>query len=171
MARKAVFCTVPHATQASHITDRLKFAHISGDAISVLLPAAVVTEAGGGVFEWLAGIDASGIPEIGPFIAAGPILVVLSNIETAAESTSVTGALMALGLPEFMARNYEDKVKTGNILLSVHAEHSGEIVHAERIFMEAEAGDVCAVGKISGADSSGEREPASFEFARAASRS
>jgi hypothetical protein len=171
MARKAVFCTVPHATQASHITDRLKFNRISGDGISVLLPAAAVTEAGGGVFEWLAGIDASGIPGIGPFIAAGPILVVLSNIETAAESTSVTGALMALGLPELKARNYEDKVKTGNILLSVHAENPGEIVHAERIFMEAAAGDICAVGKISSSENTSEYGPASFEIAQAAAHS
>ena len=171
MGRNAVFCTVPHATQASHITDRLKGDRISGDGISVLLPAAAVTEAGGGVFVWLAGIDASGIPEIGSFIAAGPILVVLSNIERAAESASVAGALMALGLPELKARNYEDKVKSGNILVSVHTESLREIIHAERIFMEAKAGDICAVGKISSPEHISERGPASFEIARAASPS
>jgi hypothetical protein len=171
MAKKAVFCVVAHTTRASHITDRLKFASISGDGISVLLPAAAVMEARGGAFEWLAGIDASGIPEIGPFIAAGPILVVLSNVETAAESSSITGALVALGLPEFRARNYEDKLKTGNILLSVHAETSQEIMHAERIFAEAEACDICAVGKVSATENATGRGPAPFEIASAASRS
>jgi len=162
---------VARTTRAIHINDRLKTAGICGDGISVLLPATAVTEARGGAFEWLAGIDASGIPEIGPFIAAGPLLVVLSNVETAAKSSRITGALIALGLPEFTARIFEDKLRTGSILMSVHAEDSEEIIHAEKIFTEAQAHDICTVGDVSVTENPTGRELAPFEIASAAVQS
>ena len=70
----------------------------------------------------IAGIDASAIPEIGPFIAAGPILVVLSNVETAAENSSSTGALVALGLPaNGLPSVITPRTRSGIILASCRA--------------------------------------------------
>lgn len=42
-------------------------------------------------------------------------------------------------MPEIEAKRYEGKVKDGNILLSVHAESSGEIDRAKEIFNHAGA--------------------------------
>jgi len=38
----------------------------------------------------------------------------------------LAGALIGMGIPEFEAKQYEEKIKDGNILMSVHTEDSKE---------------------------------------------
>lgn len=87
----------------------------------------------GGTLGALAGIGALAIPGVGPLIAAGPILATLSGAAAGATVGGVAGALVGLGVPEFEAKQYEGKLKEGNILLSVHvgdrkAEHEAREV-------------------------------------------
>src|SRR5436853_6507654 len=74
----------------------------------------------GGTLGLLAGIGALAIPGLGPFIAAGPIMAALSGAAAGATAGGLTGALVGLGIPEYEAKQYESKVKGGNILISVH---------------------------------------------------
>jgi hypothetical protein len=86
----------------------------------------------GGIAGWLVGIGALAIPGIGPFLAAGPILVALSGAAIGATAGGVTGALIGYGIPEYEAKLYAGKVESGHILIGVHAIDSTEAETAKK---------------------------------------
>jgi hypothetical protein len=171
MANKAVFCIVKSEAQATNIVDDLKAAGFSNNDISALFPdkqgtrdfaheqktkapEGAATGAGvggllGGGLGWLAGIGALAIPGVGPLIAAGPIMGLLSGMAVGAASGGLTGALVGYGIPELEAKQYEGKVKGGNILLSVHTEDGDEVSRAKEIFKRHNAEDIAYTGESS----------------------
>jgi len=171
MSKKSVFCIATARVQAEHIVDNLKSSGFSSNDISVLFPdketnrdfahekstkapEGAVTGAGtggalGGALGWLVGIGALAIPGVGPFIAAGPIMAALSGAAIGAAAGGITGALIGLGIPEFEAKRYEEKIKSGNILISVHTENSDQIKLAKQIFTQAQAQDISSTGESS----------------------
>lgn len=74
----------------------------------------------GGTLGLLAGIGALAIPGMGPFIAAGPLLGALSGLGAGGTIGGIIGALVGAGIPEYEAKQYENRLKEGGILLSVH---------------------------------------------------
>ena len=78
----------------------------------------------GGALGWLAGIGALAIPGLGPFIAAGPIMALLSGIGVGGAFGGITGALIGAGIPEYEAKRYEGRIRHGGVLLSVHCDNS-----------------------------------------------
>src|ERR671919_874207 len=161
---QAVFCLAKTETQAIEIVDQLKTAGFSASDISVLFPdktgtrdfaheqntkapEGAATGAGtggvlGGVFGWLVGIGSLAIPGVGPFIAAGPIMAALAGAGVGAAVGGLSGALIGLGIPEYEAKQYEGKIKEGNMLISVHSENSDERARAKDIFERAGAHDI-----------------------------
>jgi hypothetical protein len=99
------------------------------------------------VLGWLAGIGTLAIPGVGPLIAAGPIMAALSGAAAGGAVGTLAGALVGLGIPEYEAKQYEGKVKNGNILISVHTEDSKERNIAKEIFDRAHAEDVSYTGE------------------------
>ncbi len=163
MAAKAVFgiCT---EVQAEAALNELKQAGFASSDISILVPdttgsrdlgheqhtkapegtATGVTTGGilGGALGWLAGIGALAIPGLGPFIAAGPIMAALSGAAVVGTVGAVAGALVGLGIPEYEAKQYEGKLREGNVLISVHTEDRDERKLATEIFERVGAQDV-----------------------------
>ena len=166
---KAVFCIAKSEEQAVHIVNQLKEAGFSNNDVSVLLPdragsrdfaheqhtkapegAATGAVAGGvaaGVLGWLVGIGSLAIPGVGPLIAAGPIVAALSGAAAGGAVGGMVGALVGLGVPEYEAKQYEGKIKDGNILISVHTEDSKERSVAKEIFDRAHASDISYTGE------------------------
>jgi hypothetical protein len=103
----------------------------------------------GGTLGLLAGIGALAIPGLGPFIAAGPILAALSGAAAGAAVGGVAGALVGMGIPEIEAKQYEGKIKGGNILVSIHVEDARERTRAKQAFERHGAKDVVTVGEES----------------------
>ncbi len=168
---KAVFGLVDSEVQAERIVDNLKAAGFSNNDISVLFPdkagtrdfahekatkapegAAAGAGTGtvvGGVLGWLVGIGSLAIPGVGPFIAAGPIMAALAGAGVGAAVGGLSGALIGMGIPEYEAKQYEGKIKQGNILISVHSEDSDEVKRAKEIFERAGAHDISSTGEES----------------------
>ena len=168
---KAVFGLVDSEVQAERIVDNLKAAGFSNNDISVLFPdkagtrdfahekatkapegAAAGAGTGtvvGGVLGWLVGIGSLAIPGVGPFIAAGPIMAALAGAGVGAAVGGLSGALIGMGIPEYEAKQYEGKIKQGNILISVHSEDSDEVKRAKEIFERAGAHDISSSGEES----------------------
>jgi hypothetical protein len=160
----SVFCIAQNQSQALDIVNSLKASGFTGNDISVLFPdksgtrdfaheqhtkapEGATTGAGvggilGGGLGWLAGIGLLAIPGIGPFVAAGPIMAALSGAAMGAALGGITGALVGMGIPELEAKQYEGKIKGGNVLISVHSENSKEIDRAKQIFKDANATDI-----------------------------
>lgn len=101
----------------------------------------------GGVLGWLAGIGALAIPGIGPFVAAGPIMAALAGAGIGGVVGGVAGALIGMGIPEYEAKRYENLVKQGGILLSVHVDDSEWLKKAKKILEDDGAHDVSSAGE------------------------
>lgn len=166
---KSVFCTAT-LSQTETIVRNLKAAGFSNNDISVLMadksgtkdfahehntkaPEGAATGAGtgavlGGALGWLAGIGALAIPGLGPLIAAGPIMAALSGAAVGGTVGGLTGALIGMGIPEFEAKRYEGKVRTGSCLISVHSDNSDETKHAKEIFEHGGAKDITSAGEL-----------------------
>lgn len=101
----------------------------------------------GGTLGWLAGIGALAIPGIGPFIAAGPIVAALAGAGVGGAVGGLTGALVGMGIPEYEAKRYEGRVKSGGILLSVHSDNSEWTGRAKKILESTGAEDISSTGE------------------------
>ncbi len=161
---EAVFCIVPTEERASTIVDALKLAGFQTKDVSALLPDAygsqnvaynnntkaaegISTGTGtgamlGGALGWLTGIGALAIPGLGAFIAAGPIMALLSGAAIGGGVGGLVGGLLGWGIPEYEAKRYETDLREGNILLSVHTRTSDEAKKAEAIFKDLGAHDI-----------------------------
>ena len=171
MADQAVLCIAKSEGQAEQIVAELQSEGFSDGDISVLFPdkqgsrdfahekgtkmpegaatGAATGGAIGGTLGLLAGIGALAIPGLGPFIAAGPIMAALSGAAAGATAGGLTGALIGLGIPEYEAKQYESKVKGGNILISVHTDDREQRKLAEEIFERAGAEDISSKAEAS----------------------
>lgn len=85
----------------------------------------------GGIAGLLIGIGAIAVPGIGALLIGGPLVAALGLTGAAATTASgaatgilaggLLGALVGLGLPERDARVYEERVRTGSIVVAVSA--------------------------------------------------
>jgi hypothetical protein len=169
MSDKAALCLTTSREQAATIVNDLKVAGFSNDDISALFPdttgsrdlahtaatkapegTAVGASAGtvlGGALGWLVGIGALAIPGVGPFIAAGPIMAALGGAAVGGATGGFTGALVGYGIPEYEAKQYEGKLRKGNILLSVHTDNGDQLSRAKDIFKTRGATDIASTGE------------------------
>jgi hypothetical protein len=183
MSKSSVICITKTESQAISIVNQLQAANFSNNDISVLLPdksgtkdfaheqhtkapegattGGVTGGVLGGALGWLVGIGALAIPGVGPFIAAGPIMAALGGAAVGGAVGGITGALIGLGIPEYEAKRYEGKIKSGNVLISVHTENRDQISRAKDIFKNAGAEDISVTG-----ESSAPRQKEASSYAR-----
>lgn len=156
---------------ASNAVDRLLASGFRNEDISVLLQDNVGTKdfahekqtkapegtttgvvaggAIGGTLGLLAGIGTLAIPGVGPLIAAGPIMATLAGIGSGGVVGGVIGALVGMGIPEYEAKRYEGRIKSGGILVSVHCDNSEWTGKAKDILKQTGAEDVSSTGEAS----------------------
>jgi hypothetical protein len=165
----AVFGIYGTTAQAERAVDALVMEGFSNADVSVLMPdnqstkdfahekhtkapegTATGVAAGGtvgGTLGLLAGIGALAIPGLGPFIAAGPIMGALAGLGVGGAVGGLVGALVGMGIPEFEAKRYEGRVKSGGVLLSAHCDTSDEIARAKEILKRTGAEDISSAGE------------------------
>jgi hypothetical protein len=142
MAGQAAFGIYTSRAAGEYAVQALKAAAYRHTDISILCPQTasppLVT---GGTLGWLSGIGVLTIPGIGPFIAAGPI------VEALARTGTLIGALIHVGLTESEAKRFEEEIKAGGILLSVHCTNAAWTTGA-RVILERTGGrDIAAIGE------------------------
>ncbi|NLX91251.1 MAG: hypothetical protein GXZ07_06625 [Firmicutes bacterium] len=71
----------------------------------------------GGIAGLLAGAGALLIPGVGPIVAAGPLAAFLTGVV----GGGLVGSLVDFGIPEERGRHYEERVKRGDILVTLKA--------------------------------------------------
>lgn len=160
----AVFCIASTYPQAEKIVNDLQLSGFAQNDISVLFPdkegtrdfahekhtkapegALAGAGAGGvvgGAIGLLAGVGLLAIPGLGPLIAAGPIMASLSGIAAGAAVGSIAGALVGMGIPEIQAKQYEEKVRSGNILISAHCADAKCEKRAKEVYEANRATDI-----------------------------
>lgn len=167
---KAVFGVFKNRAEADRAVEALKLDGFINSEISLLLPndfgiadeamlestkapegATTGASTGaviGGALGLLAGIGALAIPGVGPLVAAGPIMAALAGVGVGGVLGGISGALIGFGVPEYEAVRYEDYVKEGAILLSVHTDYLG-LEKAKRSFELNGAVDVAITPEVS----------------------
>jgi len=167
--KQSVICIVPTEIEADRIVDGLRAAGFNSNDVSALFPDKSTTKdlghekhskapegastgaatgmALGGALGWLAGIGALAIPGVGPFVAAGPIMAALGGAAIGGATGGATGGLIGLGIPEYEAKQYEGKIRDGNILLSVHVADGDEAKRVEEIYKANGAKDIHRTGE------------------------
>jgi uncharacterized membrane protein len=106
----------------------------------------------GGIAGLLIGIGALTIPGIGAVLIGGPLAAALGLTGAAATTATgamtgalaggIVGALVGLGIPEETAKQYEEEIKAGGVLLAV-PEFAGS--RSREIMEEHGAGNVRSV--------------------------
>ncbi len=167
---KAIVAILNSRTQAELVIDRLQTqAAVPIANISVLVPdssgvhdvghvkatkvpegttAGVVTGGlTGGVLGLLAGIGVIALPGLGALVAAGPIMGALSGAAAGATAGGVVGALVGLGIPEYEAKAYEDKLKSGSFLVAVHDVEGDQASKVKDLLKDADAQDISSVSE------------------------
>jgi uncharacterized protein YcfJ len=169
MSKRAVFCIATSEAQAFRIIEAVKAAGFPPDDVSVLFPdheaardlapekrskAPEGATAGslmggvlGGLAGWLMGMGRLAIPGLRPFIAAGPIMSALGGAAAGAAAGGLTGGLIGLGMPEPEAKRYAGRIRSGNILISVHTADRDELEQAKDIFQRAGGAEVSSAGE------------------------
>lgn len=168
MKNESVFGICPSRIGAERTVEQLKSAGFENTEISVLLSspagskefshqnstkapegAATGTISGatiGGVLGWLAGIGTLAIPGVGPFIAAGPIMGTLAGAGVGGAVGGVAGALVGLGIPEYEATRFEDRLSSGGVLVAVHVDNDECAERAEKVLKQCGCEDVSRRG-------------------------
>lgn len=169
MSNQAVVGLVESYKEASKIVTKLHEAGFASKNISALYPdkigatdaareqtthAAEGTVAGaaaggtlGGTIGLIAGIAALAIPGAGPFLAIGPILAAMGGVAAGAAVGGLAGGLVGMGLPEKEAKGYEEKIRRGHVLLSVHTGSSEQRERAQSLFDHAGVRDVVTLAE------------------------
>jgi hypothetical protein len=172
MANTAVFGVYASRRQVESAVDELKMAGFRNTDISVLFSENVGTKdfavaketkapegtstgavtggVIGGALGWLAGLGTLAIPGVGPLIAAGPIIAMLTGVGVGGSVGALTGALIGMGIPEYEAKRFEGRVKSGNILLSVHSDNSDWTKKAKKILESTGAEDISSTSETKG---------------------
>jgi len=172
MANTAVFGIYTTRRQVESAVDELKAAGFRNTDISVLFPENVGTKdfavdketkapegtttgvvtggVIGGALGWLAGISALAIPGVGPLIAAGPIVATLTGVGIGGTVGGIAGALIGMGIPEYEAKRYEGRIRSGGMLLSVHSDNSDWTKKAKKILESTGASDIASTSEEKG---------------------
>lgn len=160
-SRIAVFAIFPDVPTAEKAVDVLKLENFRNSDISVLMPdgrsqsntgqlahekstkapeGAVVGGASGivlgGALGWLLGAGTLLIPGAGIFVAAGPIIALLSGAGLGGAVGGLAGSVIGMGIPEYEAKKYADSIAKGGILLAVHVDDSSWEEKATRLLKE-----------------------------------
>ncbi|MDO9182310.1 MAG: hypothetical protein Q7U04_07865 [Bacteriovorax sp.] len=90
----------------------------------------------GGIFGWLVSAGLLSIPGLGAFITAGPFMAAIAGASIGSTLGGITGGLIGLGIPEVEALKYENFVKEGAILISVHIDNDKWKTRAKEILEE-----------------------------------
>lgn len=94
----------------------------------------------GGVLGGLGGLIAEAmlltIPGVGPLAAAGPLATTLAGLGTGAVGGGLVGALVGAGLPEEQAKEYENYLKDGKIVVLLDVDEAQQ-QSVQKIFIQS----------------------------------
>jgi hypothetical protein len=166
----AVFGIYPDIARAEQAISLLKTIGFPGDSLSILLPdheskekfahekhtkapegttAGVITGGAiGGLIGLMAGAGAPfTFPGVGLLLAAGPIAGALAGLGAGGAGGGIVGALIGMGIPEYEAKRYDNRLRGGGVLFSVHCDTSDQINSAKVLLKYSGAEDIASTAE------------------------
>ena len=143
-ANTSVYGIFPDQTSISEAVNALRAVGFRTTDISILFPDNVGTKdfghqksskapegavAGGsagailgGMLGWFAGMGTLALHGLEPFAVAGPLMGLLSGLGLGMLAGSVSGAVTGATFPEYEAKRFAGRIRSGGILISVHCD-------------------------------------------------
>lgn len=93
----------------------------------------------------VAGFAALALPGVGPILVAGPLVSALGGAAVGGAVGGLaggSGAFHPLGLPKEVAHRIEERLRSGDILISIHSDDPDVLRRAGNLFQTAGAGIV-----------------------------
>jgi hypothetical protein len=159
--QNTVYCLASTEPQANSILQDLRNLGFSPSDISAILPNRSDTknismkedairgvETGGlvgGILGWLAGISSLALPGVGAFLVAGPLVSALGGAVAGGVVGGLaggSGAVHPLGLPRDVSSRIEERLRAGDILISVQSPDPVIRERAVRVFRASGATDI-----------------------------
>ncbi len=182
MSKASVFCLSTSRRQAQDIVSQLKMAGFFSNEISVLFPyhGTLLEFPVGKVLQapkrgysgellatlgWLAGTGTVKIPGVPLLIGSGPILTAFESNEDGKAAKSILQGLKELGMPESKAKQYDLKIRSGDILIATHTENSTEVAVAREIFSYSKAMSISLASPKSESQDHRIEDTANYQFA------
>ncbi len=106
------------------VTD-VKVKHEHAGAVTGAVAGGVL----GGIGALLLEFGVLAIPGVGPFLAAGPIAATITGLVAGGAVGGISGALIDLGINESDAKEYEQNLNDGNILVLVDDRDNRDLVY------------------------------------------
>jgi hypothetical protein len=163
---RAVYGIYTDRMHAEEAIDSIRAAGFRPEDVSVLLPenvgskdmgyerhtkapekataGAVAAGAVGGALGWLIGAGLLASPGVGALMAAGPIMATLAGLGAGAVVGGLGGALVGMGIPEYEAKRYEGRIRSGGALVSIHCPDSYTVNRARDILRHTGAEDIAS---------------------------
>ena len=156
MLTQSIFCFVSSRTSAERIVHDLQQAGFPSTDVGTLFfdrssdprrdaPVSSLANAPsagpiGGNLAWIAGIGQLGVPGVGVFNAAGPVIGALHQARNIKPGVPIAAGLIHLGLTPEIAVRYERRIKAGGwLMISVHPSKSDQTSRARAIFSASNA--------------------------------
>jgi hypothetical protein len=92
-------------------------------------------------------------------VSANPVLAVLAGMESFTVLAAIVGGLLGFAWPEYEARRYEGRVRSSNVLLSVHCDNADWRVRAKETLRRTGAQGIASLMEAK-ADFGTSRRPA-----------
>lgn len=157
----AILAVYPTHAHAETALNALRVRGFAPSDISIVAPGGVEAAAGpdaassepgpagsgavpaiGVAFGWLVGIGAVAVSGA-MFVAAGPIMAAFKGVSDTL--LGIVDALAGFGIPPEEAKKYEDRLRDGAILLTVHSDDPGWITRGREIFEQTGAEDISSM--------------------------
>jgi len=149
----AVFGMYPHRSSCEHAFSAFKTGGFRDTDISIFFKKnpktddrAVFGTVVGGTLGWLAGASTVSVGGREKFFIAGPIASTLARSADGEAPSQLILALLALGVPEYEAKRYEERIEDGEVLMSAHCATSNLVNRARQLFVSTGAEDICSMG-------------------------
>lgn len=152
---KTIFCTVPTEFQAESMLNELRAAGFQDDAFSILLAdktRAVVRGVTGSVSTdsavgWLPQIESIVISSAGAFIGNGVLATALTEAAAGSHKGAIARGLTGMGLASEQADLYEEKLRNGNVVLTVQSQDDEQEQTIRTVFEHGGGEDIIITGE------------------------
>jgi len=95
-----------------------------------------------GTLGGLIGLASLAIPGLWLFLVGGPLAVALGDAIAGGAVGAVAGALIGMRIPDHQAKQYEESLRHGGAIVSVHAHNQTELESAMKILADTGAEDL-----------------------------
>ncbi len=109
-------------------------------------PDASSTATGRRLKSWLRDSVKVSIMDVGTFHVTGPLARALAGAGSDGTTGGLSGAFARMGVPEYLAGNYEGVMRTGGIIVSVNGDRPEQVQRAKIILELTGADNVTATG-------------------------